>query len=109
VLPLVQPLQQPVEVGAGEAPIERHGGVLVATLEAKQAVLDLGEVGEVVGGQHLALHDREVDLHLVEPGRVGGQVDQTQVLPRSSSRAIEAWPRWLEPLSTIQNTRAAEA
>src|SRR5215218_3001929 len=26
-----------------------------------------------------------------------------------SSRAIEAWPRWLEPLSTIQNTRVAEA
>ena len=25
------------------------------------------------------------------------------------SRSIAAWPRWEEPLSTIQNTRSAEA
>jgi hypothetical protein len=25
------------------------------------------------------------------------------------SRSTEAWPRWLLPLSTIQNTRRAEA
>jgi hypothetical protein len=28
---------------------------------------------------------------------------------RFASRSIAAWPRWEEPLSTIQNTRLAEA
>jgi hypothetical protein len=41
--------QQPVQVGSGEAPAERDRGLLVVALEAKQALLDLGEVGEVVG------------------------------------------------------------
>ena len=49
VLVLVQPAKEPVEVGAGEAPVERRGRLLIATLEGEQTVLDLGEVGEVVG------------------------------------------------------------
>ena len=64
-------------------PCEGLGDVLVVLLEAQQAGLDLGEGREVVGGEHLALHDREVDLDLVEPtgmdrtmhrheGRIGG-------------------------------------
>jgi hypothetical protein len=28
---------------------------------------------------------------------------------RLASRSMAAWPRWEEPLSTIQNTRVAEA
>ena len=40
----------------------------------------LGQIGEVVGVQDLALHDREVDLDLVQPGGVDGQVDQREVL-----------------------------
>ena len=46
---LVQPAEQLGEVGSGAAPVERGGGLLVAALEAEQAVLDLGQVGEVVG------------------------------------------------------------
>src|SRR6266508_5007602 len=49
----IQPAQQPIQIGAGEAPVERHGGLLVATLEGEQATLDLDQVGEVVGGQDL--------------------------------------------------------
>jgi hypothetical protein len=45
----VESAKQPVEVNAGEAPVERHGGPLVAALEAEQPLLDLGEVQEVVG------------------------------------------------------------
>jgi hypothetical protein len=66
---------QPVEVRAGAAPAERRRGLLVAVLEAKQPPLDLGQIGEVVGGQDLALHDPEVDLDLVQPGSMHRQVD----------------------------------
>jgi hypothetical protein len=74
--------EEPVEIGAGVAPVERDRGLLVAGLEGQQSALELGEVGEVVGGQHLALQDREGDLDLVQPGRVDRQVDKGQVRPR---------------------------
>jgi hypothetical protein len=44
--PHVQPAQQPVQVGAGVAPVEGDGGLLVAALEGQQASFDLGQVGE---------------------------------------------------------------
>jgi hypothetical protein len=71
----VQATWESVQVGAGEAPVERHGGLLVAALEAKQPLLDLDQVGEVVGGQDLALDDGEADLDLVEPGGVDAPAD----------------------------------
>lgn len=55
------------EVLACECPMERRSGLLVVGLKAKQAILNFGERGEIVGGEHLALDDREVDLDLVEP------------------------------------------
>jgi hypothetical protein len=36
--------------------------LLVAALEAEQALPDLGKVLKVVGRHDLSLHDREVDL-----------------------------------------------
>ena len=56
------------------------GTFVVAALECQEAFFDLRDVGEVVGGQHLALDDREGDLpYLVEPRRVVRDVDQVQV------------------------------
>jgi hypothetical protein len=48
-----QAAQQPLQVSPGEAPGERDRGLLVAELEAKQAILDLAKVGEVVGASTL--------------------------------------------------------
>jgi hypothetical protein len=45
-----------VQVGSPEAPAERHRGLLVAALEAQQPPLDLGQVGEVAGGQDLVVN-----------------------------------------------------
>jgi len=45
----VQSLEEPVEVGSGVAPVEGNRGLLVASLEAQEAALDLDEVTEVVG------------------------------------------------------------
>jgi hypothetical protein len=50
-------------------------------LEAHDPLGERGERVEVLRRERLALEDREVDLDLVEPGGVVGQVDQTQVLP----------------------------
>ena len=57
---------------------------------------------EVVRGQCFALHDREVQLDLVQPGRVHGQVNQPALGHRSCIRVIEVLPACEEPLSTIQ-------
>ena len=65
--------------------------VVVAVLEGGEAVGDLVEVGEVVGGDDFALDDREDDLDLVQPGGVDGQVDEPQVGPG----ALEAVDRGL--------------
>lgn len=80
-----------VEVGAGELPLEWCGDLLVAATECEQPVLELVEVGKVVGGQDLALDDREVDLGLVEPAGVHGGVHEDQVRPG----ALEAVDRAL--------------
>src|SRR6266481_2806682 len=71
-------LEQEVQVGRGEFPLKRGGDLLVVVLEGQQSCLRLGEAGEVVRGQEFALDDRKVDLDLVEPGGVDGQVDQVQ-------------------------------
>jgi hypothetical protein len=46
-------VQQPTKVGSGKRQANRVRGLLVAALEGEQAVLDLANVGEVVGGQDL--------------------------------------------------------
>ena len=46
---LIESPEQVLQVSSGEAPIERHRGLLVAALEAGQPPLDLNEVQEVVG------------------------------------------------------------
>ena len=58
----VDPVEQVVEVCWGELPLEGLGGGVVALLEVGQSLLDLVEVGEVVGRDDLALDDGEVDL-----------------------------------------------
>jgi hypothetical protein len=58
----VAAVEQVVQVGAGELPVEGLGDGVVAGLECGQAVADLLEVGEVVRGEDLALDDGEVDL-----------------------------------------------
>ena len=70
----VESFEEAVEVVAGELPFERLGDLLVVSSEAEEPLFDGGEVGEVVGLQHLALDDREVDLDLVEPAGVDRRV-----------------------------------
>ncbi len=89
------PLEELVEVVSGEAPVEWSGDGIVAVLEGGQALGDLVGVGEVVGVDDLALHDGEVDLALVEPGGVAGQVglrDASEGLMRTVP--VRLWRIW---------------
>src|SRR5258708_12954585 len=74
-------LQQVIEIGAGEVPVERPGDGVVADFEGSQAVADLVQAGEVVGCKGFALDDGEVDFRLVQPGGPDGQVDQVRLRP----------------------------
>jgi hypothetical protein len=84
----VDAVQQVVKVVTGEFPAERPGDGVVASLERGEAVADLVQAGEVVGGEGFALDDREADFGLVEPGGVLGQVDQVRVRRTPGPR----WP-----------------
>jgi hypothetical protein len=66
---------------AGEAPVERLRDRVVAALELVECAGEGGGVGEVVGVEQLALDDRVVDLDLVEPAGVYGQVDEDEIAP----------------------------
>ena len=105
----VESFQEIGEVVGGELPLEGFGGRVVADLEAGEALLNDVEVGEVVGGQRFSLDDREVDLDLVEPGRVDRGVHQNRVGELFGEPVDGLLSRWDEPLSTTQNTRSADA
>lgn len=87
MFPLAKALQQPAQVGSGEAPFGWRCE-LVALLEGEQPVLNGVETGEVVGGDDLALDDAELDLDLVEPA---GDSSVKQPLP---AMALDYWTEY---------------
>src|SRR5215210_1058571 len=89
-----QAREEPVEIMAGELPAKGLGGLLVTLLEGDEVFAQKLKVGEVVGGEDLALNHREVDLDLVEPGSMGRKVDEAQLRPRS----LKALYRSLSPV-----------
>ena len=56
--------EEPVEIMASELPSEGSGSLLVTLLEGDEVFGQSVKVGEIVGGQDLPLHHREVDLDL---------------------------------------------
>jgi hypothetical protein len=101
--------QQRVEIGARERPSERARDGAVVLAEGQQPLAELGERAEVVGGQCLALDDREEQLDLIQPGGVDRQWIRRALGQALCLRWIEAWPACELPLSTIQKTRRADA
>jgi hypothetical protein len=89
----VEAVEECGEVGAGEAPVNRLGDLVVAVLEGVERAGDGGCVVEVVGVQELALDDRVVDLDLVELAAVDGGVDEDQVRPAALEAVDAFWSR----------------
>jgi hypothetical protein len=50
-----------LQVGAGERPVERSGGLAVVLAEAQLPIGELIQRVEAVGAERLALDDREVE------------------------------------------------
>src|SRR3990170_8952857 len=86
-----QSIEEPGEVGSGELPLERLGEGLVVGLEGENPGGELVERGGIGRGEDLAFEDAEVDLDLVEPAGVDGQVDEAE----GGMRALEPLDRGL--------------
>ena len=104
---LGQSLHEVSEVLTRESPLEGPSRLLVVALEGQQSLLDLVEVCEVVGRQHLALDDGEENLDLVQPRGVDRAVDEAQPpVALLQVTPLQTFDGGLapcdEPLSTIQ-------
>lgn len=64
--------------------MEWSSGELVVVLKGEQMVLEVGDGGEVIGSEDLALDDGEIDLDLVEPAGMNGSVNQYDRGPRGA-------------------------
>ncbi len=62
-------------------------------LKSQQLVFERGQGREIIRRQNLALHDREIDLDLIEPGRMGRGVDGHQRGPVLLQGGRRPWPR----------------
>jgi len=58
-------VEEPVKVVTSELPLEGLGDSFVTGLENQNLVLQVLEIGEVVGDEKLPLKDREVDFNLI--------------------------------------------
>ena len=67
------------QVVSAEGPFERAREGFVVALEGEEPVLHGGERGEIVGRQYLPLHDREVDLDLIEPTGMHGALHEDEI------------------------------
>jgi hypothetical protein len=93
---VVESVHEVGEVGRGELPFERPRGLVAAFLEVGEALDDNVEVLDIVGREHIPLFEACTGVCTI-----------TAFGNCAVSRLIAAFPRWEEPLSTIQNTRSA--
>ena len=77
---------------------QRAGDGVVTLLEAGQCRGDGAGVEKVVRGQDFSLYDGEVDLRLVKPGGVDGQVDK----PQRGPLAFKTVYRSLAPVAAAE-------
>lgn len=101
--------EQGIEVFAGELPLERGGDLLVVGLEGQQPDLDFVKISGVVGVNTLRwTTEKQISTWLSQDAWTGRWISR-RLAHRPCSLSMKACPRWDEPLSTIQNTRRADA
>jgi hypothetical protein len=67
------------------------GGRFVSALEVEQGAFKRRKVREISGREHLALHDREVDLDLVEPTGMNRREDRDHGRPLTLEAFDGSW------------------
>ena len=85
------------------------GDLVVAALEVVECPGELGGALKVVGVKQLALDDRVVDLDLVEPARMDGQVDEDQRGPAALQALDRGLPAVVRAVVDDPNTLPADA
>lgn len=103
----LQTLEKFRQLGARKLPLE---GVWLSVGEffvEAQTLFDFCKTGKVVRREHLALHDREVDFHLIEPTGMARGMHHNQIGVGFGQPLDSRLARCDEPLSTTQKTRAA--
>ena len=60
-------LEELRQLGAGKRPLQRSWRLVREFFVESQTLCDFRKTGNVVGREDLAVHDRKVDFHLVEP------------------------------------------
>ena len=61
-----------------ELPLERTGSRLPLVLKIEETLSQSVEIGKVIGREHLALNNREVNLDLIEPTGVNGNMHESE-------------------------------
>lgn len=69
------------EVAASEAPLKGARDLLIVSLKSEDATRGCQQRGKVGGRERLSLENGEVDLDLVQPARVDGEVDENEIRP----------------------------
>src|SRR5713101_4117736 len=85
---VLEPHQELRQIVSGELPLEGPCHLLVMLLEAQQAIPQPPARSKIIGREHLALYDREVDLHLVEPAGMNGCVDGDEGRPSAAESLV---------------------
>src|SRR5207247_7260568 len=91
-----------------KGPAKRFRKGLIAMLKCQEVVFQRGQGREIIRRQNFALHDREIDLDLIQPARMDRRWTGRSVGQRCCKRVSPLAPRCGEPLSMIQKTRRAD-
>jgi hypothetical protein len=67
--------------------LEWGSGSLLVGLKIHEALLEMGERGEIVGSEHLSLKDGEIDLNLIDPAGMNGGVYKKSIGPAERMRS----------------------
>ena len=87
--------------------MEGTGSRLPVILKIEEALSQSVEIGKVIGREHLALNNREVNLDLIEPAGINGSMHESEATIAIAETLYGSNPRCEEQLSTIQKTRRA--
>ena len=105
----VDPNHQRVEIAACEGPLERTDDLSVVVVKVSRRCASASSVARSFGVSALRWRiEKYSSIWFSHEAWIGRWIS-AGVGHRLCIRAIEVWPAWEQPLSTIQKTRLADA